>query len=297
MTRRRRIPSLNSLRSFEAVARNQSFTNAAEELCVTQGAVSHQVKWLEEQLGIRLLDRDSPKISLTAPGEKLLRVASEAFNNIERASEEIRSSAEGANESLYIKVSPQFSQFWLAPRIRLFVKDNPKTRIYIGVSSPENEADVISIEPRDVTHRSDRGDFLFRSDLLPLCSPTLLDNYHSNEDTRTLQKGILLCERSHDWWSDWSSLSKLDCAFSGGRLYFEDPGMAVHIAAAGQGWLMGSTTVLASLVAAGQLVAPLDPRKCVPRAYYLDYRQSSLKKPPGRRFREWLLDESQGHRS
>ncbi|MGX8014196.1 LysR family transcriptional regulator (plasmid) [Mesorhizobium sp. ORM8.1] len=300
MARRRRIPSLTSLRSFEAVARNQSFTNAAEELCVTQGAVSHQVKWLEEQLGIQLLERDSPKISLTKSGEKLLRAASEAFNGIEQAADEIRGDAEGAGESLYLRISSQFSQFWLAPRIREFLRSNPDGRIYVGTSSPEligwSDRDVISIEPRDATCTVDGGEIVFRSDLMPLCSPYLSDEEYSREDPNRLQKGVLLCERSHDWWSDLSFISNFECLLRGGRLYFEDPGMTVHTAVGGQGWLMGSTTVLRSLLESGKLVAPFDPRMAVPRAYYLDYRPSALKKPLARKFRTWLLDESQAYR-
>jgi DNA-binding transcriptional LysR family regulator len=123
----RKLPSLTALRAFEASARHQSFTLASQELCVTQGAISHQVKALEDELGLMLFERLSNRLRLTAVGMRYLDVIREAFDRIESGTTSLYKRR--GEQSLVISTSPNFAAKWLAPRLGLFSPQfNPSTR-------------------------------------------------------------------------------------------------------------------------------------------------------------------------
>src|SRR5688572_32961668 len=124
MRSRRTLPPLNALRAFEAAARHASFTRSASELGVTQAAVSHQVKALEQFLGCKLFERRTRALALTDEGRALLPVASEAFGSILAASERIRSGL--LRRQLLVSVLPSFAARWLVPRLRRFRKQHPE---------------------------------------------------------------------------------------------------------------------------------------------------------------------------
>lgn len=298
---RRQLPSLTSLRNFEAVARHLSFTNAANELCVTQGAVSHQVKLLETELGTKLLLRGGPHVELTEAGKKLLQVAYGAFNELAQATSEIRIDSQKSKEPLRIRVTPQFSEFWLAPRLTRFLSAYPNIDIYISRLTLETIkkpiGDAITIIP-DTEHSLEDGeDLLFRSDLMPLCSPSFEGGEARTTDLKAIDRATLLCETSHDWWSEWCHRCRPDKPLLGSRVYFDDPTMAVHVAMAGQGYFMGSPTLLNSFIKSGRLLAPLGPKKSVPRGYYLNQKSGMKRKTVAKSFRSWILDEAHSDRA
>src|SRR5580704_15257758 len=119
----RRLPVLNALKSFEAAARHESFTRAAEELCVTQGAVSHQVKALEQELGVRLFNRERQRLVITAVGREYLNVIRDAFDRIAIGTERLVQRQSGG--SLTISTSPDFAAKWLVHRIGRFSEAHP----------------------------------------------------------------------------------------------------------------------------------------------------------------------------
>src|SRR5512143_2864128 len=114
----RRLPSLKALQAFEAAARHESFTRAADELCVTQGAVSHQVKSLELQLGVKLFQREGHSITLSEVGHSYLNVVRDAFDLIDAGTQQLQRPVEG--HVLTVSVSPNFATKWLVPRLGSF---------------------------------------------------------------------------------------------------------------------------------------------------------------------------------
>src|SRR5215471_10695823 len=129
----RRLPPLNALRSFEAAARHESFTRAAEELCVTQGAVSHQVKALEQELGVKLFNRERQRLVITVAGREYLNVVRDAFDRIAIGTERLvqRQSA-GA---LTISTSPDFAAKWLVHRIGRFAEAHPNVDLRVSAAA------------------------------------------------------------------------------------------------------------------------------------------------------------------
>lgn len=293
---RRRLPSLTSLRNFESVARLRSFTNAADELCVTQGAVSHQIKLIEEELGTKLLVRSPHGIELTDAGSRLLEVASQAFNEFSSIVQDIRFRAAQTRPRLMLNVSPQFSQFWLASRIGKFAVDYPDVELCVSHGNKEGsyqEEDYsLEILPLDRQASTQTGEELFTADLLPLCSPMLINQSLRNIGSEEFRDSVLLCETGHDWWTDWNTTVGDDHALlNNHRIFFDDPAMAVHVAVSGKGLMMGSPKLLRKYIEDGVLVAPIDSSLCVSRTYQLRYSNKAIGNNHVVAFRNWLLDE------
>lgn len=291
--KRLRLPSLTSLKNFEAVARHLSFTKAGHELCVTQGAVSHQVKLLEEELQTPLMVRGRTGIELTGNGLKLLGVLSNAFDDLGGVIQEIRDDVSANRKRLKIHVTPQFCHYWFAPRITQFSAEHPDLEVYVSAAPPssiphidEHALQIVSagkqLENAPFTHK------LFSADLVPLCNPHLLDACGPNE---ILSRNTLLCETSHDWWPEWYAMTGGQFHPSERRLHFDDPVAMVRVAASGTGALMGSATLLHEYISSEQLIAPYGHDLCVPRAYYLVSGNQVAASKPAKAFRDWLLEE------
>ena len=290
---RRRLPSLTSIRNFEAVARNQSFTRAADELCVTQGAVSHQIRVIEEELGTKLLIRGRVGIELTDSGRRLLNVAKRELNKLAEISAQIRAESKHNRAVLRIEISPQFSQFWLASRITSYSIDHPEVEIRVSYcwadsSHQATEGTALMIVPGGNVLSNEYSDRLFSSDLVPLCSPSLKNSLLENNPDN-----VLLCETEHDWWSDWNADVGEKNAILGQRIWFDDPTIAVHVALAGKGILLGSPYLLKNYLDQGLLVAPLSAELRVSRAYHLIYNEKMISSPHAQSFRTWLLSQVQ----
>jgi LysR family glycine cleavage system transcriptional activator len=277
-----------------------SFTKAADELCVTQSAVSHQIKMLENELGTKLLVRGKTQIELTEAGLRLLRAAQDAFNSLAQTTNEIRRDSHHVKHRVSLWATPQVAQFWLAPRLTKFVEEFPDTELCIRHSArrevQSEDDELITIEPSPLRKCEDNEDLLFRSDLVPLCSPALERGAGKTKRTPEPNKVVLLCETAHDWWSDWNRSHRSDHAFGTSRIYFEDSALAVHVAAAGQGWLLGSHVVLGSLIKDERLRAPMGYADGVVRATYVRCGANSKKNSAVGKFRTWLMDESASSR-
>src|SRR5262245_62078209 len=173
----RRLPVLNALKSFEAAARHESFTRAAEELCVTQGAVSHQVKALEQELGVKLFNRERQRLVITESGREYLAVVRDAFDRIALGTERlIQRQRSGA---LTISTSPDFAAKWLVHRLGRFAEAHAD--IDLRVSATMHHVDFAT-EDVDLAVRHGDGSWaglhverLCSEQRVPVCSPRLVE--------------------------------------------------------------------------------------------------------------------------
>jgi LysR family glycine cleavage system transcriptional activator len=184
---RRSLPQLNALRSFEAAARHQSFTRAADELCVTQGAVSHQVKALEAELGLKLFNRERQRLAITDAGHDYLAVVQDAFDRIALGTDRLLQRLHSG--VIAVSMSPDFAAKWLVSRLGRFAEAYPE--IELKVSATMHHVDF-ACEDVDLAIRHGAGNWvgldavnLCAEELFPVCSPALLQGrrgIHSPND-------------------------------------------------------------------------------------------------------------------
>src|SRR5215470_13934376 len=202
----RRLPVLNALKSFEAAARHESFTRAAEELCLTQGAISHQVKALEEELGIKLFNREHQRLVITQAGRAYLVEVRDALDRIAIATEHlVQRQHSGA---LTISTSPDFAAKWLVHRLAKFAQSHPE--IDLRLSAAMHHVDFAR-EDVDVAVRHGKGDWeglhverLCAEQLFPVCSPRLVEAGNLTQPADILRFPLLHLDARQDWatWLD-----------------------------------------------------------------------------------------------
>ena len=291
---RRSLPSLNALRSFDAAARHQSFTRAAEELCVTQGAVSHQVKALEAELGVKLFNREPRGLVITRAGRDYLVVVRDAFDRIilgaERLVERQRSGA------IMVSTSPDFAAKWLVHRLGSFAEAYPE--IELNLSATMHDVDFAS-EDVDLAIRHGKGNWprlnavnLCSEELFPVCSPTLLHGKHGlSRPEDVLQFPLLHLNDRRDW-SRW-----LEAAAGSSEQLLHGPvlnhaSMLIDAAIDGQGIALARTLLAAADVINGRLIRPFSTALPLSRTYWIVCPNATARLPKIAAFREWLLAEA-----
>src|SRR5215470_14882104 len=203
----RRLPALNALKAFEAAARHESFTRAAEELFVTQGAVSHQVKALEQELGIKLFDRERQRLVMTGSGREYLAVVRDALDRIALGTERLMQRR--SSGALTISTSPDFAAKWLVHRLGRFAEAHPD--IALKVSADMHHVDFAR-EDVDLAVRHGDGNWaglhverLCSEELFPVCSPKLVEGRRRlGQPCDVLKFPLLHLDRREDWgrWLD-----------------------------------------------------------------------------------------------
>ena len=308
----RKLPNMNALRAFESAARLESFTRAADELCVTQGAISWHVKRLEASLGVPLFKRQTRAIELTEYGREYLPAARDAFDMIEQAT--IRMKRRWHSRALIVDVLPTFALRWLIPRLASLNKVNPEIQIHlltsinpvdfrrddvdvaIRVGNPpdaaENHGPHISLEM--VTDWNGvHMDKLLPDTLIAVCSPTLFPPRQAPRTPTDLLKYPLLHTATRERaWPDWfQATGAPELGSSGHDISFGHFFMAMQAAIDGQGIALVPSTLAARDLAKRRLIVALN--KDVPRSgdYYLLCRTSQAAMPTIRKFREWLFTE------
>src|SRR5262245_607120 len=201
----RRLPSLNALKAFEAAARHESFTRAAEELCVTQGAVSHQVKALEEELGIKLFNRERQRLIITEAGREYLTVLRDAFDRVALGTERLLQRQKAG--VLTVSTSPDFAAKWLVHRLGRFAEAHPE--IDLRVSATLHHVDFAR-EDVDLAVRHGDGNWpgleavrLSSEELFAVCSPKLLAGRARLKKPADILKLPLLHLNDRRGWSRW----------------------------------------------------------------------------------------------
>ncbi len=293
---RRQLPPMTALTAFEAAARLSSFTRAAEELGVTQAAVSRQIHALEQDFGFPLFNRLHRKVSLTAQGRSLAAAASNAFNLIAEASSELRRETSG--DELTISATVAFSHFWLLPRISEFSRRHPETtlRIVSQDAMPaldQGEVDV-AIRFGDGQWPGGRAEKLFEDHVFPVCSPEFADTVNADISPADLIRQPLISNEADDpmWigWNAWLSnfglsntgkLKGMRCSF-----YTE----AIYAALNGQGISLGWDRLVRDLVDQKRLIR-LGHASVVPSgAYYVVVPANRTQSRALQQFMEWLLE-------
>jgi LysR family glycine cleavage system transcriptional activator len=291
---RKRLPPLNSLVAFEAVSDLGSFSKAGESLSVTHSAVSHQIKQLEEHLGVRLFERLPRKVVLTAEGTVYLREVRAALSQLEGAEHVLREHS--ASRPLRISVLPSFAGNLLIPEMLPFLQRNPHIRVEIDATAGiENEesADI------DVFIRFGGGDWagfesvrLLAVRLFPVCSRAYLDKHGPFDAPVDLTRAVLL-RHTHEPWDAW-----LDAAFAGagggipvipaGPL-FSDARLMLDAACDGHGVALARSVLAAADLRDGKLLPVCNFEVESPRAYHAYLRPSARARPSTQAFVEWLL--------
>ena len=300
----RPLPPLNALRAFESAARHLSFTKAAAELNVTPGAISHQVKALEELLKVPLFRRLTRALRLTDAGHAALPTLSEGFDKLAHGVEQMRAHCESG--VLTISVSPSFGAMWLVPRLEKFRSLHPDIEIRIDgtdrlIDLVRDNADV-AVRYGPGGYNGVRVDCLFSQVNTPVCSPALLKGEHPLDQPDDLRHHTLL---HVDWkdaeasWRMWLLAAGLHDIEPTRGPHFTLETMAVQAALDGHGVALIGDVLVADEIAAGRLVRPFDLSLSTPLtfSYYLLSAIDRPEQPKVEAFRDWLLREARALRS
>jgi len=291
---RRRLPSLNALKAFEASARQESFTKAAQELCVTQGAVSHQVKALETELGLRLFRRERQRLVITDAGRAYLEVVRDAFDRLASGTERLLQRQNTG--TLTVTTSPNFAAKWLVHRLGRFSEAHPG--INLRVSASMQHVDFVR-EDIDLAIRHGDGQWpglhvarLCREELFPVCSPKLLRGRGALRSPHDLKNHPLLHVNDRRDWAKWLEGAGVhDVDLARGPL-FNQASMAIDAAVDGQGIALARTALAAWDLLAKRLVRPFAFGLDAPFAYWIVCPNSTASLPKIATFRDWLLAEA-----
>ena len=290
-----RLPPLNALRSFEAAARHLSFTKAAEELFVTQAAISHQIKALELDLGVSLFRRLNRALALTDEGQALLPYVKNAFDQLTtglRALEDIRTSGR-----LRITTTPSFAGHWLVARLGRLRLAHPDLEIQL--SANERLMDFMrdgidcAIRHGDGDWPDLRVDRLFQAKIVPVCSPSLLRGSKPLKTPADLAHHTLLhALDGYDEWRVWLSAAGVTDIDLDHGLRLDTGGLALQAAANGAGVAIGRIPLINDELASGHLVEPFDLTLDEQYAYYFVAPEVTADQPKIAAFRDWLLAEA-----
>jgi len=286
----RRLPPLNSLKCFEAAGRLLSFTAAAKELNVTQAAISHQIKVIEDYLGLSLFDRYPRRLALTEPGKILLPEVIESFDRVSAA---IGSLAEEQHSNiLSVRLAPSFTARWLSPRLKYFWLQYPEIDLCLYHA---HDAVDFEREEIDIAVTYGKGDWpgvvadkLLSLEFYPVCSPAFLHKDKPLTELDNLRYYTLLHDANYEIWNDWLKLAGLEINANKGTI-IDDTNVLIQAAIDGQGIALGSTTFVEDYIDSGKLVKPFDIELVNESAYFVVCPESHLKNPAVRAFKEWLL--------
>ena len=290
----RKIPPLNALRAFEAVSRLASFTKAADELCVTQGAVSRQIANLEAWLGLKLFSRGRHTIELTSQGQSYFAAMRDIFDEIDRSTRQLMPRKD--DRLLRIKLPPTFAIRWLMPRLARFHAKHPDTEVQITTSHQrvnyKTEDIDISIHSEPAPPQLPGFKLLFEETLIPVCSPGLLKGSKplNRPDDLSFHDRLCSMNRPHDW-STWLKAAKVESIDGHEGLKFENAALAYQAAANGLGVMMGLMAFVQDDLASGLLAAPFDFSVATKGGYYISFSETKEKSQKIIEFEDWLLRE------
>ncbi|WP_237153711.1 LysR substrate-binding domain-containing protein [Oryzibacter oryziterrae] len=285
-----RLPSLNALRAFECVARLGAVNRAAEEMNVTESAVSRQVRALEEDLRVELFRRVHRGVRLSPEGEQLLRYLGSAFDTIRRGVEQIRARP----GEVRVRTPPTFGSRWLLPRLRDFEMANPDMSVRVTIlwenmepSDAENDVGVV-YESRGWPEE-ELIPFLHER-LTPVCSPAFLASVKAKDTAEMIRSSQLLhCSVVRDW-ERWvtTALPGESMDVARGEI-FDTMDTALRAAEAGRGFAIADLAMVDHDLALGRLVAPFPTIAEGVDNFYIVRRDRLRPKPEVTRFIDWLF--------
>ena len=287
----RRLPSLSALRAFEAAARHESSKQAAQELSVTATAISHQIRGLEESLGIALFVRKPRQLELTAQGRELQQVLETAFNSISSTVE--RLSTAPCRQAITLSTTPAVAVRWLLSWVCMLRESHPAIDLRIHASHEPVALDGITA---DIAIRYGDGRWpglvaekLFDNTFIPACSPHLGLN-----DVAQLPSHSLIHFRnagalsSPIEWAAWQKLAKIPGLDVSAGLVFSDETHAVSAAVGAQGVALMSKQLIQDELNSGRLMQPFGP-VMEGKRFFLDYPESRRNDPTIRAVRDWVM--------
>lgn len=287
------LPSLTGLRAFEAAARHLSFTRAADELNVTQTAISHLIRRLEEQLGIKLFVRRNRALELTREAQDYLPAVRGAFEDLRRATARLRRSERDG--VLTVSTTPSLAAKWLVTRVAAFQDVNPGIEVRISTSSHlvdfQREEVDMAVRYGHGVWPGLRTDWLMAEDMFPVCSPSLQDGEHPLRKPEDLQHHTLLhATVSREDWQLWLTAAGLPVSIATRRgLSFDQSFMAIQAAVEGLGVALGRNRFVESDIAAGRLVVPFNIVLPGDAGYYIVAPEVTADAPKIALFRDWLI--------
>jgi len=297
----RTLPPLNALRAFEASGRHLSFTKASDELGVTPAAISHQVRQLEEYLGVALFRRLTRAVHLTDAGQSCLPLLTQGFDKLAEAVAALQSAERSG--VLMVSVTPSFASKWLIPRIERFATLHPDVdlRISASINLVDFRSDHVDVAIRfgRGQYAGLRGDKLFAESVTPMCSPALLQGKPSLSTPADLRHHTLLHDDSAYTsgptpdWRVWLKLAGHDDVDPTRGPRFSDAAHALQAAMDGLGVVLGRESLAVSDIAAGRLVRPFELTLQTDFAYYLVRPDTGEDRPKVAAFRDWILEEAQ----
>ena len=290
----RRLPSLNAMRAFEAAARHLSFTLAAHELHVTQAAVSHQIKSLEDHLGMPVFKRLNRALVLTSAGQALFPAVSEALDIMASAVDRLHNQDQSGE--LTITTMDSFAATWLVPKLGRFRKSNPD--IDVRITTTDTSVDFARVDV-DMAIRYGAGDWpglsverLMTEELFPVCAPSLLQSGPPLCCPADLKNHTLLHDDLREDWRMWLMASGEDNVDAGKGPGYQHSNLVLLAAEQGDGVALARSVLVQDALAAGRLVKPFDVTMPTEYAYYMVCPHENLDRPKVKAFRQWLIDEA-----
>jgi len=291
----RRLP-LSALRVFEAAARHESFLEAAEELAITPGAVSRQIKALEIELSVRLFERFNRAVKLTDTGRRLATGVRQGLSRMEEAVAEVRGARPGP---LAVTAMHSFAARWLVPRLHLFNERHPDIQVLIAASDTTVD---LARDPYDLAIRFGRGPFpglaaqkLISLFLFPVCSPRLLERTPLRTphdlDKAPLLADVYLAQAEPDW-GHWLALAGAPEVDWRSGQQFSNVYLAIEAALAGRGVALGEAALVQDELASGRLVKPFDIELQSSYSQWIITLPEKADRPDIRRFRNWLIAQA-----
>ena len=309
-----RFPPLNALRAFEVAARHLSFTRAAQELHVTPGAVSHQVKSLEDFLGVQLFHRLPHALDLTQAAHACLPELKQGFASLAQAVSRLTQDPDRG--ALTVRAAPAFAAKWLLPRLHSFAEAHPSIDLRISASlalvdviredsGPSRSENFTPDHQSDLTIRFGTGEYadhevdkLCASTVTALCSPRLVKGASALKHLEDLAHHTLLhddtvyFDEAEPDWAFWLRSAKVQGVDVSRGPRFNNAGLAIGAAADGLGVALGMPNLAEPEIASKRLVIPFEFSLPSRHTYYLVRPRSSAIRPAAARFREWLLKET-----
>ena len=289
----RRLPPLNGLKAFEAAARSESFTRAAKELNVTQGAVSHQVKALEDTLGLKLFHRERQRLILTEAGRDYLTVIRDALDQIAVGTERLLQ-RQGSGV-LTVSTSPDFAAKWLVNRLGRFAEKYPD--VDLRVSATTHYVDFAR-DDVDIAIRHGDGNWpgldvqrLYSERLFPVCSPKLVAGRNRITNAADLLKFPLLRLEDAKNWTRLLEAAGVKATVPPGPV-LNRASMLIDAAIDGQGIALARTALAAGDLISGRLLRPIDVSLRMANTYWIVCLKAASNVPKIATFRKWLLAEA-----
>ncbi len=289
------LPPLTALPAFEASARLLSFTRAAEELAVTQAAISRQIRVLEEYLGVRLFDRTHRRVKLTEEGQRFQHVVAVALDLVAGSAEELRGQA--ISTDLTIAADISMAHLWLLPRFPRFREAFPD--IAVNILASEREADCLK-DGVDLALLYGNGDWpgfdahlLVSEEVFPICSPAYLQKRPYIECLDDLAGEVLLDLRGERWdwvdWRQWLTEKGITIRESVQFLGFNNLPLLIQATCRGQGIGLGWRCLVDDLLEDGTLIRPIDASLRTDRGYYVIKRANIRMSLETKTLLDWVI--------